>query len=109
MNQSETSVTHRNHIAAGLTVTSEQHHGSGDDAVSLIRYSDGSTWYYDNGSAMRLDVVFGWPSANTSNEPAWFLTSDDAARFARDCGWEPVDDYESISADSVALSDVLIR
>lgn len=53
--QHHDSITHRNLIDSGLSVIDERHAGAGDWAVSVIRYSDGSTYRFDNGSATQID------------------------------------------------------
>jgi hypothetical protein len=103
--QHQSSITHAKNLAAGLSVADHAQHGDGDRAVSLVRYSDGSTWYFDNASGQRLDQVYGWRSANAAEEPAWFLTMADAESFDRDCG-ALFGAPEAISADDADLADI---
>lgn len=105
--QHTSSITHQTFTTAGLTITAEKHHGEGDAAFSLIRYSDGTTYLFDNGSATRLDEVHGFRSANRGEEPAWFLTAASAREFDRGCGGE-FGEPESTSADAVEIADILL-
>lgn len=101
------SATHQKNLATGLTVISEIHAGEGDAAVSVVRYSDGSTWHFDNGNASRLSTLYGFREANRGQEPAWFLTLELARAFDRGCG-EIFGEPEVVSADDVELSDILL-
>ncbi len=105
-NQSESSITHARNLAARLSVLDAHHDGDGDSATSIIRYSDGSTWYFDNTSATRLETCYGYRVANHGESSAWFLTRERAEEFNRDCGGI-FDSPEEISADEVAVGDIL--
>jgi hypothetical protein len=52
--QHHDSITHRNLIASGLSIIDERHTGEGDSAISVIRYSNGATYVFDNGSATQI-------------------------------------------------------
>lgn len=81
------SETHKALIRSGLVVTSTKSWGTGDAEQTLVRYSDGNTWLYDNGSAVYMPgEVWGWPEANAAQEEAWFLTRERAQEFAAGCG-----------------------
>lgn len=105
-NQYESSVTHANNINLGLAVEETHELGSGDSSVSLVRYNDGSTWVFDNGSATQLGTVHGWPSANMCGESAWFPTREAALDFATGCG-DILGDPLEVSADFVELSGIM--
>ncbi len=107
--QCQSSATHRSNLAAGLSVVDcrELGDGDGDGAVSLVRYSDGSTWIFDNAAAQRLSTVYGYTSANAYEEPAWFLSSARAAEFDQGCGGT-FGAHEEKSADDVDLADILL-
>ena len=98
----ERSITHFKNLELGLTVKSSITQGEGDAAVSFVRYSDGSTWYFDAAIAERIGKLFGYRG---ESHEAWFLTRDRALDFdaasAHRSG-EP----EQISADRVELSDI---
>lgn len=104
--QYQSSVTHNNNLAAGLSVVAHREIGAADSAISLIRYSDGSTWYFDNASGQRIDQVYGYAESNSAQEPAWFLTRERAEEFNRDCG-SILGEVESTDSDEVALTDIL--
>lgn len=106
MKQSDSSTTHARQLAAGLTIIAQDHRGEGDSAVSFIRYSDGSTWHFDNGSATRLGTLYGYAESNRSQEPSWFTTEEAAREFNRHCGGI-FGDPETVEADSVNLLDIL--
>jgi hypothetical protein len=106
--QHTSSITHQKLTAAGLTITAEKHQGEGDAALSLIRYSDGTTYLFDNGSAIRLDLLHGYRVDNHGEEPAWFLTPERAEEFNRGCGGvfgEP----ETAEADLIEIKDILLN
>jgi hypothetical protein len=106
MNQFESSIIHAVKLHQGHTVTEHRTEGEGDNAVSLVRYSDGELYRFDNGSGMAIATVWGWERANTDGEPAWFLTRGQADDFGRSCGCifgEPIAE----SADGIALGDIL--
>lgn len=104
--QYQSSNTHTTNLAAGLSVVDHREIGESDSAISLIRYSDGSTWYFDNASGTRLDQVYGWSEANSSQEPAWFLTRERADEFDRDCG-SILGESETRDADAISIADIL--
>lgn len=52
--QYESSITHQKNLATGLTVAEHREIGSADRGISLVRYSDGSTWAFDNASGWRV-------------------------------------------------------
>jgi len=104
--QYASSTKHHQHIDAGLSVSHHHEHGEGDAAVSLVRYSDGSTWIFTNASAEPLVWVYGYASANASSEPAWFLTDERAQEFNRDCGGT-LGEPSYCFADAVSVSDIL--
>lgn len=83
--QHHSSTTHQALIRSGLEVTSEKSWGHGDAEQTLVRYSDGNTWLYDNTSATYVREVWGWPEANPAQEPAWFLCRERAEEFAAGC------------------------
>lgn len=60
--QYTSSISHKINIATGLSIIEHYEHGSGDNAISFIRYSDNSVWMFDNGSATKFDL-----SHNTDN------------------------------------------
>ena len=104
--QFASSATNRQRIDSGLSVSFHNEHGEGDAAVSLVRYSDGSTWIFTNAGAEPLVWVYGYASANASSDPAWFLTDERAQEFNRDCGGilgEP----SYCFADAVRVTDIL--
>ena len=106
-NQFESSITHSKNTESGLAVTEHREIGEGDSRVSLVRYSNGSTWMFDNAAATRIDYVYGFASANAYSEPAWFLTSELAVDFDRGCGGE-FGEPEKQDADLVALESIMI-
>jgi hypothetical protein len=52
-------------------------------------------------------TLYGFYSANTSNEPAWFHSFEAAQRFAASCGWgdAKIETTDSDSADSADVMD----
>ena len=104
--QRESSETHRALIRSGLRITNLKTWGNGDAEQTLVRYDDGNTWHYDNGSANYVREVWGWPEANAGQEPAWFLTRERAEDFAagcRDVLGEPECEY----VNYVELEDII--
>lgn len=49
--QYRSSVSHERLISNGLSVVSHVERGAGDASFSVVEYSDGQVWIYDNGSA----------------------------------------------------------
>lgn len=55
--QHESSITHRNNLQSGLTINWERSTGNTDTDWSVVCYSDGSRWLFDNGSAQTLTLL----------------------------------------------------
>lgn len=55
--QHESSITHRKNLEAGLTVLWERFTGHTDSDWSVVCYSDGSRWFFDNGGAEQLTLL----------------------------------------------------
>lgn len=49
-------------------------------------------------------IYYGFSSAKTSDEPAWFHSEEAAERFALACGW---DDYEIETTDEADEADIM--
>lgn len=50
-------------------------------------------------------TYYGFPNANTSDEPAWFCTAEAAQRFADACGWENASIETCEEAESSEIMD----
>ena len=51
-------------------------------------------------------TLYGFKSANASDEPAWFHSQEAAVRFADACGWEGVK-IETANSEDVSASDIM--
>ena len=105
-NQFDSSIIHAQRAREGHKVTEHRTEGEGDNAVSLVRYSDGQLYRFDNGSGQAIATVWGWGRANGGDEPAWFLTRGQADDFGRECGGI-LGDPDCECAEKVALNDIL--
>jgi hypothetical protein len=50
-------------------------------------------------------TYYGFSSASSSEEPAWFYTADAALRFANECGWRTGEDQQPLTIDDVETTD----
>lgn len=55
--QHESSITHRKNIESGLTVRWFRFTGNTDSDISVVCYSDGSRWLFDNAGATKLELL----------------------------------------------------
>lgn len=55
--QHESSITHRNNLKSGLNVVWERFTGHTDSDWSVVCYSNGSRWFFDNGGAEQLTLL----------------------------------------------------
>ncbi len=105
--QFESSITHRRQLESGLTITESREIGEGDSGISLVRYSSGELYLFDNGSGMAISSLWGWREANSGQEPAWFLSRTEAVLFGLGCG-DILGEPEQVATDGIALTDILI-